>query len=296
MIEKRTTGSAVFSVCNHILLALIGFVCFYPFLYVLMASFSEPNAFLRHNFIMLFKPAGFSLEAYKSVFTTNVAIGYRNTIFYVLAGTAISMVMTCLASYVLSQKGYLFKKPLTVMIMFTMYFNGGLIPFYLWVQKLGMIDTVWALLIPLALSTYNVIVLRTAFAAVPESLIEAARLDGANDVTCLVRVMLPLSRATLSVIILFYAVSRWNEWLPATIFLRSRTLYPLQLFLREILLTSTASSLVNNTSGVDATNATALAEIIKYATIVVSTLPVLVIYPFIQKYFVAGMMIGGVKE
>lgn len=296
MIEKRTVGSVVFSIFNYFLLAVVGFVCLYPFWYVVMASFSNPNAFLRHNFIMLFKPAGFSLEGYKSVFTTNVAIGYRNTVFYVLAGTSISMVMTCMAAYVLSQKGYMFKKHLTVIIMFTMYFNGGLIPFYLWVQQLGMIDTVWSILIPTAVSTYNVIVLRTAFAAVPDSLIEAARLDGANDAKILVMVMIPLSRATISVIVLFYAVSRWNEWLPATMFLRSRTLYPLQLFLREILLTSTSQSLVSNTSGLDATNATALAEIIKYATIVVSTLPVLMIYPFIQKYFVAGMMIGGVKE
>ena len=295
MVEKKTPGRIVFLIFNYALLTILGFICLYPFMYVVFASFSNPNTFIRHNFVMLFKPAGFSLEAYKQVFSNNILIGYRNTIFYVVVGTFISMVMTCLAAYVMAQKGYKFKKPLTFLIMFTMYFNGGLIPFYLWVQQLGMIDTVWAILIPTCVSTYNVIVLRTNFAAVPESLIEAAKLDGANDVTCLVRVVIPLSKATMSVIILFYAVSRWNEWLPESIFLRSRSLYPLQLFLREILLTSDTLNLVQNTS-LDATNATALAEIIKYATIVISTVPILCIYPFIQKYFVAGMMIGGVKE
>lgn len=179
--------------------------------------------------------------------------------------------------------------------MLTMYFNGGLIPFYLWIEKLGMIDTVWAILFPLAISTYNVIVLRTSFAAVPESLLEAAKMDGANDVVCLIKIVVPLCKAALSVITLFYAVSRWNEWLPEAIFLRSRNLYPLQLFLREILLTSDTANLLNNNT-LDATNATALAEIIKYSTIVISTVPILCVYPFIQKYFVAGMMIGGVKE
>ena len=175
-----------------------------------------------------------------------------------------------------------------------MYFNGGMIPFYLWINQLGMVDTRWAILLPTALNTYNMIVMRTAFASVPESLIEAAKLDGASDFTCLFRIIIPLSKATVAVVLLFYAVARWNEWLPATMFLRSRELYPLQLFLREILLTSSADAIVN--TGGEATNVTALAEIIKYATIVVSTLPILVVYPFVQKYFVSGVMIGGVKE
>lgn len=155
-------------------------------------------------------------------------------------------------------------------------------------------DTRWAVLLPTALSTYNVIVLRSAFDSIPESLIEAAKMDGASEFTCLTKIMIPLSKASTAVIVLFYAVSRWNEWMLPTIFLRTRSLFPLQIFLREILLTSSSESILA-TAG-DATNVTALAEIVKYATIVVSTVPILCIYPFVQKYFVTGMMIGGVKE
>lgn len=294
MIEKETGLSRLFTILNHAFLALVGIICLYPFLYVVLASISDPNQFIKHDFTVLWKPTGFSLEAYEHVFTGELGTGYLNTLFYVVAGTAISMLLTFLGAYVLSRKGYLFKRPLTMLIMFTMYFNGGMIPFYLWVNDLGMVDTRWAILLPTALSTYNMIVMRTAFSSVPESLIEAAKLDGASDFTCLFRIIIPLSKATVAVVLLFYAVSRWNEWLPATMFLRSRELYPLQLFLREILLTSSADALVN--TGGEATNVTALAEVIKYATIVVSTLPVLVIYPFVQKYFVSGVMIGGVKE
>ena len=194
----------------------------------------------------------------------------------------------------MSRKGWMGKRLVTLMIMFTMYFSGGIIAIYLWVQQLHMIDTVWAILLPAALSTYNLIVMRTAFANVPESLIEAARLDGASEFTCLFRIVIPLSQATIAVVLLFYAVSRWNDWMSATIFLRTADLYPLQIFLREILLTSSADNIISTSGG--STNTVALAETIKYATIVISTAPILCIYPFIQRYFVTGVMIGGVKE
>lgn len=294
MVEKETGASKLATIFIYILLAVIGLMCLYPFLYVVLASFSDPNQLIKHDFTLLLKPEGFSLEAYKHVFTGELGVGYINTLIYVIGGTAISMILTILGAYVLSRKGYLLKKPLTILIMFTMYFNGGLIPFYLWINELNLIDTRWAILLPTALSTYNMIVMRTAFASVPESLIEAAKLDGASDVTILFRIILPLSKATVAVVLLFYAVSRWNEWLPATMFLQDRGLFPLQVFLREILLTSSADAIVN-TAG-NSTNVTALAETIKYATIVVSTLPILVVYPFVQKYFVSGVMIGGVKE
>lgn len=294
MVEKKSLGSKAFDWLNAIFIGIIGFICLYPFWYVLVASISNANDFIRHDFTLLLFPKGFSLEAYLHVFTKDIGIGYLNTIFYVVAGTALSMAFTFLGAYVLSRKGYLFKKPLTLLVVFTMYFNGGMIPMYIWVQQLGLIDTRLAILLPAAMSTYNLIVLRTAFASVPESLMEAAKLDGASDFTCLCKIMIPLSKATIAVIVLFYAVGRWNEWLPATMFLRSRELYPLQLFLREILLTSSSESIL--ATGGDSTNVTAMAEIIKYATIVVSTVPVLCVYPFVQKYFVSGMLIGGVKE
>lgn len=294
MKRKKTAGEQVFDVFNIVLLALIGIICFYPFLYVVMASFSDPNQFIKHDFTILLKPAGFNLEGYKQVFTKDIATGYFNTIFYVVAGTVISMAFTFLGAYVLSRRNYMFRKPLTLLIMFTMYFNGGLIPMYLWVQQLHIMDTRWAILLPTALSTYNVIVLRSAFDSIPESLIEAAKMDGASEFTCLTKIMIPLSKASTAVIVLFYSVARWNEWLLPTIFLRTRSLFPLQIFLREILLTSSSESILA-TAG-NATNVTALAEIVKYATIVVSTAPILCVYPFVQKYFVSGMMIGGVKE
>lgn len=294
MIKKKSISGMIFDVFNHCLLAIVGIICLYPFLYVLFASFSDPNRFSKRDFTILWMPEGFSLEAYKHVFTGELGTGYINTIIYVVCGSAISMLLTFLGAYVLSRKGYLLKKPITMIIMFTMYFQGGIIPFYLWLQQLGFIDTRWAILLPMALNTYNMIVMRTAFASVPESLLEAAKLDGASEFTCLFRITIPLSKATVAVVLLFYAVARWNEWLPASMFLRSRELFPLQLFLREILLTSSTDAIVS--TGGDATNVTALAEIIKYATIVVSTLPILLVYPFVQKYFVSGMMIGGVKE
>lgn len=294
MKENKSLGSRAFDFFNYALLVLIGLVCLYPFLFVVFASFSDPSKYLQHDFVLLWWPKGFSLEAYELVFDEDLVTGYINTLIYVIGGTAISMALTILGAYVLSRKNYLLKKPLTIVILFTMYFSGGIVPFYLWLQELNLIDTRWAILLPMALSTYNMIVMRTAFASIPESLLEAAKLDGAGELTTLVRIVVPLSRSTILVVMLFYAVARWNEWLPAAMFLRSRELYPLQIFLRETLLTSSADAMV--TTGGDSGSKLALSETIKYATIVVSTLPILVIYPFIQKYFISGMMVGGVKE
>lgn len=294
MRKKIKKGELAFDITNILVLTVVGIICLYPFLYVVMASFSDPGQFALRNFVILWKPEGFSLEAYKYVFSDEIATGYLNTIFYVVAGTLISMVLTSLGAYVLSRKNYMFRKPITLCIIFTMYFSGGLIALYLWVSELGMIDTRWAILLPTAISTYNMIVLRSGFDGIPESLIEAAKMDGASELTCLVKIVMPLSKASMAVIVLFYAVSRWNEWLYPTMFLRSNDLYSLQIILRKILLTSTSTEMVGNMD--DALNMTALAQIVKYATIVVSSAPILCLYPFIQKYFVAGMMLGGVKE
>ncbi len=294
MEKKLKKGDLAFDISNTLLLTVISFVCLYPFLYVVMASFSDPNQFALRKFIILLKPEGFSLEAYKYVFSDEIVTGYLNTIFYVVAGTLISMILTSLGAYVLSRKGYMFRKLITLCIIFTMYFSGGLIALYLWVSELGMIDTRWSVLLPTAVSTYNMIVLRSGFDNIPESLVEAAKMDGASEFTCLTKIMMPLSKASMAVIVLFYAVSRWNEWLYPSMFLRSNGLYPLQIILRKILLTSSNAEMMGIMD--DALNMTALAQIVKYATIVVSSAPILCLYPFIQKYFVAGMMLGGVKE
>jgi len=293
MVENRSIGEKVFDTCNHIFLALLGLVTLYPMLYVIFASFSLPNEFLKMNFVILWRPLGFQTEAYKLVFQNqNIITGFRNTAFYVVVGTALSMVMSVLTSFLLARKGYMLKKFFTLMILFTMYFSGGLIPTYLIVKDLGMLDTVWAIIVPSALSTYNCIVLRTAFDALPASLEESARLDGANDLRILFQIYLPLCIPTLAVIGLFYAVGRWNAWFNAVIYLRSRSLYPLQLVLRELLITSNADYMAEMGNSIEMT---AISELVKYATIVVATVPILILYPFLQKYFVKGMMIGAVK-
>ena len=221
----------------------------------------------------------------------NIPRSYLNTILYVLVGTTINMVLTTLGAYALSRKGFMFKRVLTLLIVFTMYFNAGMVPNFLLVKNLGMYNSMWALVLPGAVSTWNLIVMKTAFASVPVSLEESARLDGANDFVILGKIFLPLSKATVAVMILFYAVGHWSSWFNAMIYLQDRDKYPLQLIMREILIS-------NSTSGnsMADTDAMFLQEVVKYATIVVSTVPVLCIYPFAQKYFMTGVMMGSVKE
>jgi putative aldouronate transport system permease protein len=242
---------------------------------------------------LLLSPLGFNVDGYISVFKNpNIITGYRNTILYVVVGTSINLFMTSLGAYVLSRKGVMLRDPMMMLIVFTMFFSGGLIPNYLLVKNLGMYNTMWALLIPGAISTYNLIIMRTSFAAIPISLEESARIDGANDFTILFRIVLPLSKAVLSVMVLFYAVAHWNSWFSAMIYLQKRDMFPLQLFLREILVNSSTDSMITGSGGSDKE---AISEIIKYCTIVVATVPIIVVYPFLQKYFVKGVMIGAVK-
>lgn len=288
---KKSMGDRIFIVIVYVLMGILALICLYPMWHVVMASFSDPIKLMGHSGVIL-KPLGHSLEGYKVVLQNpNIPVSYRNTIFYVLAGTAINMVMTTLGAYALSRKGYMFKRTLTLLIVFTMYFNAGLVPNFLLVKGLGMYDSVWALLLPGAISTWNMIVMKTSFQSVPVSLEESARLDGANDFIILGKIFLPLSKATVAVMILFYAVAHWSSWFNAMIYLNDRSKYPLQLIMREILIS-------NSTSGnmMADTDAMFLQEVVKYATIVVSTVPILFIYPFAQKYFMAGVMMGSVKE
>lgn len=288
---KKSKGDMIFLSIVYVLMGIMALICLYPMWHVVMASFSDPIRLMGHSGVIL-KPLGHSLEGYKVVLQNpNIPISYRNTCFYVLAGTAINMIMTTLGAYALSRKGFMFKRTLTLLIVFTMYFNAGLVPNFLVVKGLGMYDSVWALLLPGAISTWNMIVMKTSFQSVPVSLEESARLDGANDFVILGRIFLPLSKATVAVMILFYAVGHWSSWFNAMIYLNDRKKYPLQLIMREILIS-------NSTSGniMADTDAMFLQEVVKYATIVVSTVPVLFIYPFAQKYFMTGVMMGSVKE
>jgi putative aldouronate transport system permease protein len=259
-----------------------------------MASFSEPANVLS-NIGLYWRPLGFSLDGYKVVFNNpNIINGYINTTINLVIGTSFCMLMTTIGAYALSRRNLYFKRIITFFVVFTMYFGGGLIPTYLVVKGVGLYNSRWALILPSAISTWNLIVLKTGFQRVPLSLNESAVIDGANDFTILFRIMIPVSKATIAVITLFYAVSYWNSWFAASIYLRERKLYPLQLVLREILISNT----VANTSGVIDANmseSSLMGELIRYCSIIVSTVPILCIYPFVQKYFVKGIMMGSIK-
>lgn len=293
MKMKRSMGEIIFDFFNILFMIGLIFVTLYPFLYVFFSSISDPGL-LAQNRGLLIKPLGFTFRAYQLVFENPmILIGYGNTLFYVFVGTTINIILTSLGAYALSRKNVMLSKPIMLMIVFTMFFSGGLVPTYLLIGKLGMIDTRWALIIPNAISAWNLIIMRTAFKSIPDSLEESARMDGANDFTILFRIILPLSLPVLAVMILFYGVGHWNAYFSAMIYLRDRSLFPLQLILREILITNSTEDFITGVTGGDRYP---IGETVKYATIIVATLPILFLYPFLQKYFVKGVLIGSLKE
>ena len=288
---KTSLGSKIFDVCNAIFMCSLIIVILIPLLHVVSASFSDPSAYVRHEGLLL-HPVDFCLDAYKAVAKNkNIITGYANTIFIVVVGTVLSILMTLIAAYCLSRKNVMWNGVFTMAIVFSMYFSGGMIPFYLVVKGVGLNGSIWSLIIPSLISTHNLIVMRTAMVTVPDSLEESAKLDGANYWTILWKIMVPLVKPTIAVICLYYAVSYWNSWFNAMLFIRDKTGYPLQLILREILVQNDTSAM---TAGIEA-DEYLISETIQFATIVVSTLPILTIYPFVQKYFVKGVMIGAVK-
>jgi len=289
-MSKKNFGGKLFDVCNITVLCLLAFITLYPFLYVVFASVSNPVKLLG-NTDMLFWPVGFTLNAYKKVFTnSSIYIGYMNTIFYVVAGTSINIIATCMAAYVLSRKQLKLRRFFTLMFIFTMYFNGGLIPNYLLINDLGMVDSRLALIIPGAVSTFNLMIMITGFESIPQSLEESARIDGAGDWRILFRIIMPLAKPIIMVIVLYYAVGHWNSWFSAMIYIRDANKMPLQMFLRDILTRSQLGAMAGQMEVED------VGQTIKYATIIVSTVPILCVYPFIQKHFVKGVMVGAVKE
>jgi putative aldouronate transport system permease protein len=252
---------------------------------------------LMHNTGLMFGSLGFTTAGYRIVFNNpNIRTGYMNTFFYVGAGTAVSMLVTAMAAFVLSRKTFLWRREVMLMITFTMFFSGGMIPSFLLVRNLGLIDTRWAIIWPSLLSTMNIIIMRTGMGSVPVSLEESAYLDGANEWTIFWRIIVPLSKASLAVITLYYTVSNWNSWFHAAIYLRRRSLFPLQLILREILIQNDPRNMLEEGMADDRVEAFFIRELVKYCTIIIATVPILCAYPFIQKYFVKGVMIGSIKE
>ncbi|MCL6604016.1 MAG: carbohydrate ABC transporter permease [Paenibacillus sp.] len=288
---KRSVGEHVFDWINALLLCGVIILSIYPMLYIFNSSISDPNGLLRSRSLMLL-PEGFQLEAYKYVFNNpKIYTGYLNTLFYVVVGTVVNLLMTSLAAYALSRMDLFGRKTLMKIITFTMFFGGGMIPTFLLVQNLGLIDSRWAMIIPGAISTFYFLIMKTSYEGIPISLIESAKLDGANDFTILFRIVLPLSKSILAVITLYYAVDHWNDFIGPMLYLRSQDLYPIQIVLRDILISSSMEAMGG---GVD--TGFAIGENIKYATIIISTLPIMLVYPFIQKYFVQGALIGAVKQ
>lgn len=290
---KRDGVSLAFSALNTCILTLLVIVTAYPMLYVLFASVSEPSLLMQHRG-PLFMPLGFSTGAYKLVFKNPmVPTGYLNTLFYVVTTTAQCLVLTTVMAYVLSRENLYWRNSLMFMITFTMFFSGGMIPTFIVVKQLGIYNTRWAVIIPGAINTYNLIVMRTSMQAMPKGLDESAKIDGANHITILLRIVIPLSMPVIAVMTLYYGVASWNGWFQASIYLRKRELFPLQLIIREILLESDASDMMTELNSVDRNvNYT---QLIKYAIVVVSSAPILCVYPFLQRFFVKGVMIGAIK-
>jgi putative aldouronate transport system permease protein len=291
---RESVGDKIVLAVIYALLMLILVVVLYPLIFVVSASFSDPTAVIKGE-VWLW-PKNVSLIGYERVFANKeILTGYINTIVYTVVGTAVNLAMTIAAAYPLSRKDFVGRNVITAFIVFTMFFSGGLIPTYLLVKKLGMINTMWALIIPGAVSVMNIIIMRTFFqTSVPAEVQESAAIDGCSNIQTLVRIVLPLSLPIIAVMILFYAVGHWNAYFNALIYLTDRGKYPLQLFLREILIKAEMDQM---TSSMDLSVQKHLmeAEAIKYAIVIVANLPVLLLYPFLQKYFVKGMLIGAIK-
>lgn len=290
----KVSSDKVFDATNYILLSLLSLSVIYPLYFVAVSSFSEPNIAGGN---LLFFPKDFTLEGYMRIFEdSSIWRGYKNTILYTVVGTLINVVLTLTAGYALSRRDLYGRNLFMMMIVFTMFFGGGLIPTYLLVKKLGMVNTIWAMMIPNAVSAFNIIITRTYFqTTLPGELLESAHIDGCSDLRFFVRIALPLSMPIVAVMGLFYTVSHWNAYFNALIYLKDYELQPLQIILRNILISNQVSEMFVEEIH-DMAQQQRVLELMKYGVIVVASLPVLVLYPFLQKYFVKGVMIGSIKE
>lgn len=290
--RRRSPGDILFDIINTLIMLGLLFVTFYPIWYVICASFSDPTA-VTQNPGKLFWPVAFTTGAYKRAFQHPLILsGFKNIFIILLCSLPLNLVMTILCGYFMAAKQVYFKKVIVAFLLFTMFFSGGLIPTYLNQKSLGLYNNLWALIIPTALSIYNAIICKTAIEAVPDSLTESAYIDGASDVVVLVKIITPLIKPTLAVLALYYGVGHWNSWFNASLYITKNELLPIQNILRAILI---ANDTLLNQGAASMDDMNTFAETIKYAVIVISTLPILCVYPFLQKYFVKGVMIGAVK-
>ena len=282
----------VFDIFNYTVLGLIAVCVLYPLYFIVIASFSDPVA-INNGQVLLF-PVGFNTTGYQKIFeNTKIWRSYSNTIFYTIAGTAINVILTMMLAYPLSRKNFFARKFIMFFVMFTMYFQGGLIPTYLWMNDLNLYNTPWVMILLPAVNVFNLIIaINYMKTNIPEELFEAASIDGCSHIGFFAKIILPLSKTIVVVLTLYYGVAHWNEFMNGLIYLRDEGFYPLQLTLRNILLQNQASGLGDVDSIIEQQKA---AELIKYGAIIVSTLPVMAVYPFLQKHFAKGLMVGSVK-
>jgi putative aldouronate transport system permease protein len=294
-IENKSAGEYIFDLANGAFLIFLCIVMLYPLYYVAVASISDGARLMGHTGPLL-APLGFSTAAYRMVFNNPMVVrGFFNSVYLVIVGTAMNLLMTSFAAYALSRKNVYWKNVIMIAAVVTMMFQRGLVPFYLTVKALGLLDTYWSIIFSFAISTYNMIIMRTYFLSIPDSLEESAKMDGANDFTVLFRIILPVAKPVVATMILFYGVGRWNGYFYVMIFLRERMKFPISLILREILVANSAETMMGGENVGAMGDYERIADTIKFATTMVATVPILLLYPFLQKHFVKGAMIGSVK-
>ena len=295
---RSSKGDLVFNIFNTVFLIIVTIITLYPLIFVVSASISDPN--MVNSGKMWLWPIGFTLDGYNRVFAnSDIWIGYRNTIFYTVFGTLLNLAVTIPCAYALAKKSLPGRKFFNFLFLFTMFFSGGLIPLYMLVKFLHLLDTIWAVLLPTAASIWNIIITRTFLeTTIPDGLEEAAEIDGCSTFMKFFKIILPLSAPIIAVMALFYGVGHWNSYFNEMIFLSDRNKFPLQVFLRELIIITqmdTNGQTITSTEAQSIAEQQRLAGIIKYSIMVVSTLPIICVYPFLQRFFVKGVMVGSIK-
>jgi len=292
---KESKGDKTFSIINYVFSVVVLVIILYPLYLIVISSISDPN--LVNSGQVTFWPKNLTIAGYELVFENpDIWLGYKNTIIYTVLNVILALLVIIPAGYALSRKDFYGRNVVMFGIVFTMFFSGGIIPTYLVVKGLGMLDTIWAVFVPSAVSVFNLIVTRTFFStSIPDELLDSAKIDGASDVKFLLKIVIPLSFPIIAVMALFNAVSEWNSFFPALIYLQDHALYPLQLIIRSILLNTELESFDEGMDPGELRDLEKAAELIKFAVIMIASIPMLILYPFLQRYFVKGVMIGSIK-
>ncbi len=293
MVKDNSIGSKIFNLINGLLMALVIVITLYPLLYVLALSLSS-SEYVQAGMVNLL-PKGFNIESYKQVFADkHFWQSYGNTITYTVLGTLINLVLTSTFAFCLSRKDLIGRKTLNVLVVFTMFFTGGLIPNFLLVKNLHLYNSIWAVVLPGAINTYNMIIVRTFMQQLPEEILESGRIDGANDLQLFEKIVLPLSKPALATVGLYYAVEHWNAYFYPMLYLKDKAKYPLQVLLKEMIVDQDLSSVSQSAAEIIG-NMQPTTDMLMGASIIIALIPILCVYPFVQKYFVQGVMIGSVK-